>query len=571
MELPATLIDDMKEAALAAGKRAIQVQKTGTKDTKIKADHSVVTIADRECEQIIRDRLEKYITEHGFAFQGEETGLSRGTSDFAFVVDPIDGTTNYVIGDPNWMVSIGVTYKGKPVAGVTYQPEIDKLYSAQEGQGAFLTQFGETSPLKISDGAPSAHVFETLFARHPNRGAQRALHAIIDEWIPALTENAQHARYRSLGCPSVPLCMMAEGARSGLVAKPIKMHDVAASYVIAHEAGAEISLVKENPDDLSHEASYGIVAAARNLFPTLKKIYDDTVGHAPRVYRPAPDADIAAQLAADGVKYGISVGRRQPMHRGHLDCIREMAAAGLKPIIVIGSTNRSEDRYFDPIKNPLTEEQQREQLRQAMDTAGIKDYTILAIKDVGSAEFWTGSLSKLLHDHGISSRESVFHFRSKSSDVEALGNTIVPLSSTQEMMTQYGLSVWESYNKKPSMDELSATPFRTIALDLPQSQKPMRDTLATPDYIRGLASAARADNPDLELLNAVPVTMLDLTLQRLRLERHLTTADILGHTPATSLHDVQAAIAAVLQKPGTNITGQFTAVSGREKGASHGK
>lgn len=569
MELPATLLEAMKEAALAAGKHALVVQQNGAKRTRLKADHSVVTQADGECENLIRDRLKRYIDENGFSFQGEETGLSAGTSDFAFVVDPIDGTTNYEIGDPNWMVSIGVTYRGKPVAGVTYQPALDKLYSAQEGQGSFLTQGGKTRQLQISDAAPNAHVFETLFSRHPDRGAQRALHAIIDQWIPALTGNKQHARYRTLGCPSVPLCMLAEGARNGLVAKPIKLHDVAASMVIAQEAGAEIALQPENPKDTSPDATFGLVAASKPLFATLKKIYDDTIGHVAHFYQPVKGEEMASQLATDGIKYGISIGRRQPMHIMHLDCIQEITEAGLHPVIVIGSSNTADDSIFNPLENPLTEAQQREQIRLAMAKVGIKDYTVLSLKDVGSPEFWVGSLSKLLHDNGISSRQSVSHFRSKSTDRDKAG--IVPLKDTQEMSLHYGISLWQSHNRCASQDGYSATPFRTMPLDAPESQRELRETLVVPDYIRGIASSARADNPDLALLRNVPVTMLDLTLQRLRLESHLSTAEILGNTAATSIDEVQKAIEAALGKPGTAITGPLVATEGKSQGASHGK
>ncbi|MFM9890249.1 MAG: inositol monophosphatase family protein [Rickettsiales bacterium] len=570
MELPATLLEDMKAAALLAGQHALKVQQSDAKETKLKDDHSLVTIADGECEQIIRDRLQTYTRAHGFTFQGEETGLSQGTSDFAFIVDPIDGTTNYEIGDPNWMVSIAVTYKGTPVAGVTYQPELDKLYFAQEGQGSFLTRGGNTKRLHISDATAKAHVFETLFSRHPDRGAQRALHAIIDEWIPALTGNKQHARYRTTGCPSVPLCMLAEDARSGLVAKPIKLHDVAASMIIASEAGAQISLEPENSNDTSPDATYGLVAASTSLFPTLKKIYDDTIGHVAHFYQPMAGEDAAAQLAANDIKYGICIGRRQPMHIMHLDCIQEIVESGLKPVIVIGSANTADDSIFDPLDNPLTEAQQREQLRIAMAAAGISDYKLLALKDVGSPEFWVGSLSKLLHDNGISSRQSVSHFRTKSTDRDKGG--IVPLKDTQEMSLHYGISLWQSHNRHASQDEFSATPFRSMALDAPENQKALRETLVAPGYIRGIASAARADNPDMALLKDVPVTMLDLTLQRLRLERHLSTAELLGHKPVASVEVLKAAIIDALGKPGTDITGQLTAVTAQhEQGAANGK
>src|SRR5262249_15158487 len=72
------------------------------------------------------------------------------------------------------------------------------------------------------------------------------------------------------------------------------------------------------------------------------------------------------EFSAKGIRYGVSIGRRAPMHRMHVDCLREIQEAGLKPIFFIGSTNDAKSPLYDPIRNPLTLEQQRVQLRLAV-------------------------------------------------------------------------------------------------------------------------------------------------------------------------------------------------------------
>lgn len=96
----------------------------------------VVSIADREVENLIRARLREAYADDGIL--GEEYGLEAGNSGFTWVVDPIDGTSPFVNGMPNWCVSIGLLHEGVPVIGVICAPCHKELYSAALGHGATL-------------------------------------------------------------------------------------------------------------------------------------------------------------------------------------------------------------------------------------------------------------------------------------------------------------------------------------------------------------------------------------------------------------------------------------------------
>lgn len=96
----------------------------------------VVSVADREVEQLIRAEFARLFPEDGVL--GEEYGLEQGSSGFTWVVDPIDGTSPFVNGMPNWCVSIALLKAGRPVIGVIHAPCHGELYSARDGHGAFL-------------------------------------------------------------------------------------------------------------------------------------------------------------------------------------------------------------------------------------------------------------------------------------------------------------------------------------------------------------------------------------------------------------------------------------------------
>ncbi len=232
-------------------------------------------------------------------------------------------------------------------------------------------------------------------------------------------------------------------------------------------------------------------------------------------------------LAGDGMRYGISIGRRAPMHRMHVDCLREIAEAGLQPVVFFGSTNGPESKYYDPIRNPLTVEQQKEQIKTAVPE--LYDHArIITLPDQGNGEKWFDAFFKTLGETEFAGK-SVVHYRSKASDAPQAGGDIKPLSSYMGGFVQRGLSAWESYNRDAADDRINATDLRQFDLDRLTAQQ--RELFAAPDYIVDIARKARVDNPDCQLLDDhhVPLTILDLALDRMRKEAGISTADIATH------------------------------------------
>ncbi|MBI3029296.1 MAG: histidinol phosphate phosphatase [Candidatus Rokubacteria bacterium] len=122
------------EAARAGGEVGLKYFRRGVEVT-LKPDRSPVTQADREAEQVIVEVLGRAFPEHGFL--GEELG-ARGSKEVRWIVDPIDGTRNFVRGIPIWAVLIALEERGEVTAGVILNPVSGELWTARKGQGAFL-------------------------------------------------------------------------------------------------------------------------------------------------------------------------------------------------------------------------------------------------------------------------------------------------------------------------------------------------------------------------------------------------------------------------------------------------
>jgi histidinol-phosphatase len=109
-----------------------------------KVDQSPVTIADREAEALLRQVLLQAFPDDGFL--GEEYGNHSGSSGYRWIIDPIDGTKSFIRHIPLWATLVGLEYRGELIAGVVYAPEMDRLYHALRGGGAYVND----RPLQVS-------------------------------------------------------------------------------------------------------------------------------------------------------------------------------------------------------------------------------------------------------------------------------------------------------------------------------------------------------------------------------------------------------------------------------------
>lgn len=242
------------------------------------------------------------------------------------------------------------------------------------------------------------------------------------------------------------------------------------------------------------------------------------------------------------IHYGITVGRRQPMHIVHLDCIKEIIDAGLEAVIIIGSTNTPEQGLFDPLKNPLTKEQQEIFIKQALTKEGISKYRILSLKDRGNIKQWSKDLHDLLVQNNIKPQESVFHYREKSIDTVKPKGIIAPLSNYTQEITNWGITIWAAKNQDNALDEISSTTFRSIDL-YGQEFLAQKSHLIAADLLVEFARKARETNSEISHL---PLSMLDLSLARIKSESG-SKIEIFKEKKPESLTELKLMIAQLLQ------------------------
>ncbi|MEZ0225980.1 MAG: ribose-phosphate diphosphokinase [Alphaproteobacteria bacterium] len=240
------------------------------------------------------------------------------------------------------------------------------------------------------------------------------------------------------------------------------------------------------------------------------------------------DADeIENEITANGYEYAIPPGRRAPMHRMHVECVFDILRAGLKPVLAIGSVNGPESKLWNPVKNPLTVEQQKEQFRKALPSIDYNQAMILELEDTADDKTWIENFHKKVKELGIDNK-SLVYFRSKSSDAATAGDASTkPLAAYTQSFVDEGMAVWQSYNTNAADDNISASAIR--AFDLNNLTVQQRRIIGAPNYIVQIAREARDSNPDKALLEQhnVPLTVLDLSLDRMRKEAGISTAAVI--------------------------------------------
>lgn len=245
----------LEAAALAAKRRAEGVEVVDRKSSPV----DVVTAADRETEALIRARLAEL--RPGDGFFGEESGAERGSSGLTWIVDPIDGTVNFLYGIPHYAVSIAVV-EGEPdpltwtaLAGCVVNPALGEVYSASAGGGAFLA--GQRLEVAPSVDLSQA-LINTGFAYSSEERARQG--AVVAGLLPRVRD------IRRMGTASLDLCAVASGRANAYFERTLSPWDHAAGALIAREAGATVKGLA----DAAPSRDF-IIAAAPELAAVLER------------------------------------------------------------------------------------------------------------------------------------------------------------------------------------------------------------------------------------------------------------------------------------------------------------
>jgi myo-inositol-1(or 4)-monophosphatase len=250
----------MIQAARKAARRLVRdFGEVEQLQVSVKGIGEFVSNADRHAEETIREVLMEGRPNYGWL--GEETGGAEGKDPTRrWIVDPLDGTTNYLHGLPHWAVSIALEHKGEIVAGVIYDPVKDEMFTAEAGQGAWLND----RRLRVSARRDlSTMLFGTGFPFGSRRGVDEML-GEIGRMMP------RTAGIRRWGVAALDLAYVAAGRFDGFWERGLAPWDIAAGMVVVREAGGLVGRIGEEAGNPL--PSGDIIAAAPGAFGPLTKL-----------------------------------------------------------------------------------------------------------------------------------------------------------------------------------------------------------------------------------------------------------------------------------------------------------
>jgi len=254
-------------AARNAGKVIVRaIEQLDKVEVEAKGTNDFVTSADLSAEEAIIETLKKSYPDHTII--SEECGVIKGKDDdFQWIIDPINGTTNFIKGIPHFSVSIALKVKGKLDQAIVFDPSRGELFTASRGKGAQLNGFRiRVKQHKELSGAIIATGFPYKHKQHSN--------AYLEMSKTLFTKSSD---LRSSGSPALDLAYVAAGRVDGYFQIGLKPWESAAGELLIIEAGG---LVTDFVGDHNHTSSGNVVAACPRLLKTILKDIRPNLGEA---------------------------------------------------------------------------------------------------------------------------------------------------------------------------------------------------------------------------------------------------------------------------------------------------
>jgi myo-inositol-1(or 4)-monophosphatase len=197
----------------------------------------IVTEFDHRSEELVFKKIHQHFPDHDFLTEEKNTQIKK--SDFRWILDPIDGTTNFAHGFPFFCVALGLEYKKEMLLGFVYLPTLNELFFAERNNGATLNN----SPIKISESKKLSN--SLLIGSSPHdRDLLNANIKLMDRFI------RESQNVLRIGSAAVALCYLAAGRIDGYWALSLQPWDLAAASLIVKEAGGTITNFENEPIDI---------------------------------------------------------------------------------------------------------------------------------------------------------------------------------------------------------------------------------------------------------------------------------------------------------------------------------
>jgi len=252
------LIDHAIAAAKIGGQ--ILLQNYGKLDPATieeKSAFDFVTAVDHQSEQAIIHYLKSHFPEH--TILAEESGIQQTVSEYRWIIDPLDGTKNYIHLFPWYAVSVALEYKNEIVVGVVYNPVRDELFTAEKGQGAYLNgnRIGVSQCKNLAQSM--------LATGFPHRSKM-----LLNVYLKSFSQLFQKvSAIRRLGSAAIDLCYVACGRVDGFWELKLSAWDIAAGTLIVQEAGGRVG---DLVGGQNHLETGNILAANAYLYEPLLNI-----------------------------------------------------------------------------------------------------------------------------------------------------------------------------------------------------------------------------------------------------------------------------------------------------------
>jgi myo-inositol-1(or 4)-monophosphatase len=227
------------DAALEAGRfLKINIGKIKQIDHKQGEERNLVTEIDTKAEQLIIEKIRKRYPSHDFL--GEESGSHKTVSDYKWIIDPLDGTTNFTHGLPIFCTSIALEYKGEVLLGAIYDPNSDELFTAEKGKGAYLNN----RRIRVSQ---ARRLMESLIVTGFPYDIKENPYNAVEHFSHFLMECQA---VRRLGSAALDLSYVACGRFDGFWEVTLNPWDMAAGVLFVQEAGGKFTNFKGFPSDI---------------------------------------------------------------------------------------------------------------------------------------------------------------------------------------------------------------------------------------------------------------------------------------------------------------------------------
>jgi len=242
-------------AARAAGDIILRnIDKLDRLTIEVKGDNDFVTKVDRKAEEVILNTLQTAYPTHGII--AEESGTHNEDSEYQWIIDPLDGTTNFLHGFPQYAVSIGLQHKGRMEVAVVFDPIKNELFTAARGDGAQLN--GRRIRVTPRNGLANSLIGTGFPFKQPQ---------YLDTYLESFKAvHPKVAGIRRAGSAALDLAYVAAGRLDGFWEIGLNSWDMAAGVLLVREAGGIVT-------DFSGEGNYletgNVVAAASKVYPAL--------------------------------------------------------------------------------------------------------------------------------------------------------------------------------------------------------------------------------------------------------------------------------------------------------------